>query len=95
MQLGIFGFTLLITLGLIRPRFLARIQVENKLPSRAEALLGKVGKVTQVIDPSIGMGRVEVDGQDWAAMSAQYIEVGATVKIEGSDGIGLSVVKSG
>ncbi|MEO5970232.1 MAG: NfeD family protein [Bdellovibrionia bacterium] len=90
-QLGVFGVTLLVTLGMVRPRFLSRIQSETKLPSRAEILVGKMGKVSQTIDPAIGLGRVEVEGQDWAAQSAKLIAIDSTVVIEGSDGIVLIV----
>ncbi len=89
-QMVIFGITLLISLGLVRPRFLSKIQNENRLPSRAEVLVGKMGKVTQAIEAE-GLGRVETEGQDWAAQSLKPIGVGATVRIEGFDGIVLIV----
>ena len=43
------------------------------VPSRTEALLGHEGIVTHDIDLTLGAGRVNVGGQDWAARSAAPI----------------------
>jgi membrane protein implicated in regulation of membrane protease activity len=92
-QLGAFSVSLLVSLGLVRPLFLAKIHTGAKIPSRVEILLGKVAQVSQDIDPSIGLGRVEVEGQDWAASSAKFVAAGDSVLIEGFDGIVLIVRK--
>jgi len=91
-QLGFFAVSLLVSLGLVRPFFLARIQTGVRLPSRVEILIGKIGRVTHAIDPVDGLdGRIEVEGQDWAARSAKPIAVGTSVLIEDCDGIVLLV----
>ena len=90
-QWVVFGVSLLVSLGLVRPIFLSRIQTSSKLSSRSEVLVGKQGRVTQSIDPTQGLGRVEVEGEDWAARSSKSIAMGAPVLVESHDGIVLIV----
>jgi len=61
------------------------------VPSRTDRLLGLVGEVTRRIEPSQAGGRIVVSGQDWAAQSAQVIEVGEPVTVIAADGIVLDV----
>ena len=46
------------------------------VPSRTEPLIGRDGVVTHDIDPTLGTGRVNVGGEDWAARSAEPIAAG-------------------
>ena len=91
MQIGVFGLVLLLSVLLLRPKCLERFQRQKKIPSRAQALLGRNGQVTEAIDPLTRMGRVTVDGQDWAAHCDQALEVGKAIRVDGSDGIILTV----
>jgi membrane protein implicated in regulation of membrane protease activity len=75
----------------LRPRMIARLGVAPGVPSRTEALVGADGIVTQEIDPTVGAGRVNVGGQDWAARSAGPIPIGTRVRVVGADGIVLEV----
>ena len=63
------------------------------VPARTEPLMGRHGIVTHDIDPALGTGRVTVGGEDWAARSANVIEAGAKVRVDGADGIVLEVTR--
>lgn len=81
----------LLSLTLLRPRILAKMSSSPGVQSRAEKLIGKVGKVVEPIDPVAGTGRIIVDGHDWAATAATSIAVGQLVVVDSSDGIRLNV----
>ena len=58
-----------------------------------DALLGRKGRVTQDIKPG-GLGRVQIDGDNWQARSPKYpmaIPAGAEVSVTGYDSIILDV----
>ena len=90
-QIAAFIIVLGLSLSILRPRMLARIGVSPGVPSRTEALVGAKGVVTQDIDPMVGVGRVNVAGQDWAARSVKPLNSGTTVRVVGADGIVLEV----
>ena len=50
--------------------------------------------MTHDIDPVVGMGRVTVSGEDWAARSKESIPVGTKVTVVGADGIVLEVTRA-
>jgi membrane protein implicated in regulation of membrane protease activity len=75
---------------LLRSRLLAGLSGRG-VPSRTEPLIGRQGVVTHDIDPTIGTGRVNVGGQDWAARSAAAITIGTKVRVVGANGIVLEV----
>ena len=64
------------------------------VPSRTAALVGREGIVTQDIDPTVGAGRVNVGGEDWAARSPDVIVAGVKVRVTGADGIVLEVTRT-
>ena len=74
----------------IRPRIVKGMGAAG-VPGRTEALTGKEGVVTQDIDSTVGAGRVNVEGQDWAARSAAPLAAGSRIKVVGADGIVLEV----
>lgn len=90
-QLGMFAVVTISTLILVRPYVMARLQTTAHLPSRTEAVIGKVAKVTEAIDPVTGTGRILVSGEDWAAFCENPVSEGAQVKVIGADGIRLHV----
>ena len=90
-QLFVFAAVLAGSLVLLRPRLVARLSSGPGVPSRTEALLGREGVVTHDIDPTLGSGRVNVGGQDWAARSPSPLAVGTRVRVAGADGIVLEV----
>ena len=91
MQIATFAITLLLGLFLLRPRLVAKMQGSKDMPSRTDALIGKKGKVIQAVDPTLGSGRVIIEGDDWACRSRTPISEGADVVVENADGIILLV----
>jgi len=64
------------------------------VPSRTDPLVGKQGVVTHDIDTTLGSGRVNVGGEDWAARAKEPIAVGVKVRVVGADGIVLEVTRA-
>ncbi len=90
-QVVVFAAATLLFLLVLRRFFVRRLRGGPGVPSRTEAISGKVAEVTEAIDPVRGSGRVIVEGHDWAARSSTPVAVGAHVRIEGADGIVLLV----
>jgi membrane protein implicated in regulation of membrane protease activity len=90
LQIATFIIVLLLSLVLIRPRLVASLGSRG-VPSRTEALIGKTARVTDDINPTLGTGRINVAGEDWAAASDRLISVGTDVRVTGADGIVLRV----
>lgn len=95
-QIGAFIVVSLTSMALLRRHFIAWFgRGRAGVPSRTDVLLGKQGIVTQTIEPTGEFGgRVTVDGQDWAAVAAEKIPAGTSVKIESADGIVLKVSRT-
>ncbi len=74
----------------ILSRFFSKLRSRG-IPSRTETLIGKAGMVTQAIDPNTGLGRILVNGEDWAAHSATTLSINTHVRVKGADGITLIV----
>lgn len=89
-QLVVFLVVLGAALAVLRPR-LAGKDVAPGVPSRTEQLLGRDGIVTHDIDPTVGAGRVNVGGEDWAARCKTPLPVGTRIRVTGADGIVLEV----
>lgn len=89
-QLALFIIVVGVSFMLIRPRILKSMSAAG-VPGRTEMLVGRDGIVTQDIDSSIGAGRVNVEGQDWAARAPLPIATGTRIKVVGADGIVLEV----
>jgi len=90
-QLLVFAVGLVASLGLLRRTLLTRLSGRG-VPSRTEKLVGREGIVTQDIETTVGAGRVNVGGEDWAARSKTPIPSGTRIKVIGFDGIVLEVV---
>ena len=80
-----------LSVGLLRRRMLARLGSRG-VPSRIDPLIGRDGVVTHDIEASIGEGRVNVGGEDWAARSAAPLPAGTRIRVVAADGIVLEVV---
>jgi membrane-bound serine protease (ClpP class) len=61
------------------------------VPSRTEILIGREGVVTHDIEATIGAGRVNVGGEDWAARAAAPVRAGTRIRVVSADGIVLEV----
>ena len=64
------------------------------VPSRTGPLVGRHGVVTHDIDTTLGSGRVNVGGEDWAAKAPEPIAIGARIRVVGADGIVLEVTRA-
>jgi membrane protein implicated in regulation of membrane protease activity len=91
-QVVVFAVVLALSLMLLRPRIVARLSTGPGVPSRTEALIGHDGVVTHDIESTIGAGRVNVGGQDWAARSTTPLAAGTRVRVVGADGLVLEVI---
>ena len=89
-QLAVFVVVLGLSLAFLRPRLMGYLSAPG-VPSRTEALIGHEGVVTHDIETTIGVGRVNVRGQDWAARAPRPIPAGTRVRVVGADGIILEV----
>ena len=93
LQFGTFVVVSTVVLLLVRPLALKRARHE-KIPTNADMSIGKTAVVIREIDNERGMGRVELDGQDWAAVSVtgEVIPVGHRVTVQRIEGVKLIVV---
>lgn len=89
-QLVLFIIVVAIGFLVLRPRLLKGMNSRG-VPSRTDTLIGREAVVTNDIDTTLGSGRVNVEGQDWAARSVTPIVAGTRVRIVGADGIVLEV----
>jgi membrane protein implicated in regulation of membrane protease activity len=93
MQIGTFVVVLIVSLIGLRSTLIGRLGGQG-VPSRTEALIGRHGIVTHDIEPTIGAGRVNVSGEDWAARCTTPLAAGTRIKVVGSDGIVLEVTSA-
>jgi membrane protein implicated in regulation of membrane protease activity len=87
--------TLLSLVG-VRPFLLRRLHPGGRdIKTNVDALAGRVGIVSERIDPSTGKGRVVVEGEDWraAALMDTLLEAGTRVMIVRVEGATLYVDK--
>ena len=89
-QLALFIVVVGVSFLVIRPRILKGMGAAG-VPGRTEVLIGREGVVTQDIDSTVGAGRINVEGQDWAARAPSPVAAGTRIKVVGADGIVLEV----
>ena len=67
----------------------------NAVPTNADAVIGKIGIVTENIDNINFKGQVKIDGQIWSARTkdTSLLEKGDTVRILAIEGVKLIVEK--
>jgi membrane protein implicated in regulation of membrane protease activity len=93
----IFAFSVMLGLGVFvfRPLYAKKFQKKDELPlSRVTALVGKIGVVTEAINPQGGLGRVSVEGEDWAARASGPIPKDTSVRVTGFDSIVLIIERA-
>jgi membrane protein implicated in regulation of membrane protease activity len=93
-QMAVFVAVLSASLLLLRSRLIGRLFSGRGVPSRTDSIIGRHGVVTTEIDPTLGGGRVNVGGEDWAARSGEVITTGTRVRVVGADGIVLEVTRA-
>lgn len=96
MQVVIWALCSVLSIWLIRPHLVKAIRHgADDRKSNADALLGQVGEVTQMIVAG-DYGRVKLDGDDWKAEAPSVTEdiaVGTKVRVVGRESIILQVEK--
>ena len=89
-QIVLFIIVVALSFLVLRPMVLKNMRAAG-VPGRTEVLIGRDGIVTHDIESTVGAGRVNVEGQDWAARAAMPIAAGTRIKVVGADGIVLEV----
>jgi membrane protein implicated in regulation of membrane protease activity len=89
-QLIVFAAALVLSLMLLRERLLKQMGGRG-VPSRTDSLIGREGIVTHDVDSTVGAGRVNVGGEDWAARAATPLAAGTRIRVVAADGIVLEV----
>ena len=92
-QIGTFVLVMTVSLVALRANLLGRL-AGGGVPSRTEPLVGRQGQVTHEIDPTLGTGRINVGGEDWAARCAEPLPIGTKIRVVAADGIVLEVTRA-
>jgi membrane protein implicated in regulation of membrane protease activity len=96
-QIVVFAVVSLLTFIFLRPVVIRFLDKRSKdVKTNAEAIIGRIGVVSERIDAEQHTGRVAIDGDDWKAVSedGSVIEKGASVEIIKLDSIIVTVRKS-
>lgn len=93
LTLGVFAVVSVLCLFLLRPRALRRFGRGKSRPSNADALIGRLGRVSEAVGPGDQRGRVAIDGDVWPARSegGEEIAAGTTVVVRQMHSIVLTV----
>lgn len=94
-QVIVFAIVSLVSVFYVRPMALKFFHRDvNKRLSNADAIVGRIGVVTEAIAAD-GFGRVQIDGDSWKAQASgnDGIDVGAKVRVLRIDSIILTVEK--
>lgn len=86
---SIFITTSILTLILTK-KIVKKIYKKETIPTNADRIIGKIGKVTQEIT-KLEPGEVKVDGKYWTAISNKKIKKDSEVEILAIDGVKLKV----
>ena len=92
-QLAIFAVFSLAAIFTVRPVALRWLHKnEPNKQSNADALIGRKGRVTEAIKQGVS-GYVQIDGDQWKAVSDSDIEEGANVTVIGRESTIITVEK--
>lgn len=93
-QFVVFFAVTIVLLLLTRPLAKKMMKV-SPTPTNADMNIGKIGKVTKIIDENMGIFRVRVDNCDWSAVteSKTLLPVGTEVSVLRIEGVKLIVEK--
>ncbi len=90
-QIAIFALFSLLSIFFVRPVALRYLHKnEPNKPSNADALLGRTGRVTEAIQAGAN-GYVQIDGDQWRAVSHADIPAGTTVRVVGRESTIITV----
>jgi len=90
-QVALFALFSLLSIFFVRPlalRYLHKNEPNKR--SNADALLGRTGRVTEPITAG-SKGYVQIDGDQWRAVSQTDIPVGTTVRVTGRESTVITV----
>ena len=93
-QIVVFSVAVLVVFFGIRPFFLRHMfSKKGMVATNVDALINKIGIVTEIINNDTARGRIRVGGEDWKAVSldGKIVEVGHKVIIEKVEGSKLLV----
>lgn len=93
LQVLVFALSAIASIWFLRPVLLKVLHPKGHgRLSNADALIGRVGEVSQAIPPH-GYGRVKIDGDDWKSLSSDnaLLSVGERVRVIGRDSVILTV----
>ncbi len=91
-QLAAFSVFSILYIVLLR-RFLEKVFVGGKVETKTDfdnANIGRAGKVTESVTPSIA-GRVMVGDAEWTATADRPIAIGASVRVVSQDNLTMKV----
>lgn len=91
-QLLIFSIVSFVAFVFIRPvivKFL--LKKKDEVLTNADAVVGRIGVVTEEINADKNTGRIKIDGDDWKAESSENIAVGEKVEVMSRESIILNV----
>jgi membrane protein implicated in regulation of membrane protease activity len=79
----------------VRPLMMKYFLKNGEVKTGVDALVGRVGRISESVDPAQNQGRVAVDGDDWKAVpvDGQPIALGQPVEIVQVDSTILHVKK--
>lgn len=91
-QIVVFFAVTIIMMILTRP-LVKKMLRSGITPTNADMTIGKIGKVTKIIDEDMGIFRVRVDNCDWSAITEkkEILPVGTSVSILRIEGVKLIV----
>lgn len=90
-QILIFALFALLSVLFVRPVALRYLHKNDpNRASNADALIGRTGRVTEAIRAGQN-GYVQIDGDQWRAVSQQDIAVGTTVRVVGRESTIITV----
>jgi membrane protein implicated in regulation of membrane protease activity len=95
-QWAIFAVATAAAFFLVRPFMLKyAYKKSDKVKTNTDRIVGKVGRVTETIDPTTGTGRVNVGGDDWRAKTEEegVIEKGEQVEVLKVESVTITVKK--
>ncbi len=90
-QIGVFIGVSVILLPLTRT-LAKRITKPSPQKSNVDALIGKIGMVTKIIDPDLG-GQVLLEGETWRATADEKIESNSKIEVIAVTGTRVHVKK--
>jgi membrane protein implicated in regulation of membrane protease activity len=83
--LGALTVNLLVVYWIFQRHVWPRVK-RGRMETNASGMIGQTAVVTEAVDPEAGTGYVKLYGDSWRVVSDRAFDVGAKVKIIGTDG---------